>query len=78
MIGKGRRYVVPKSPPSGEPILQVSGAETDGRLLAATPHFSRGWNLVDFLTYLVGYLQTNQPVMILSGVEVGNFGYPDW
>ncbi|MCY1187680.1 hypothetical protein D9M73_286920 [compost metagenome] len=30
--------------------------ETDGRLLAVRDRFSRGWNSVDFLMYLIGYL----------------------
>lgn len=37
-------------------IAIFSGAETDGRLLVVRARFSWGWNLVDFLTYLKGYL----------------------
>ena len=37
-------------------IGQLSGAETDGRLLAVRARFSRVGNLVDFLIYLIGYL----------------------
>lgn len=33
-----------------------TGAETDGRLLDVRARFSRGWNLVDFLVYVIGYL----------------------
>lgn len=36
--------------------LDLTGAETDGRLLAVRSRFSRDWNLVDFLAYLIGYL----------------------
>lgn len=37
-------------------IAKLSGAETDRRLLAVRVRFSRGWNLVDFKLYLIGYL----------------------
>jgi len=53
----------------------MSGAETDGRLLAVRARFSRSWNIVDFLAYLKGYLQTNQLVMVLGGIEVGIFWF---
>ena len=37
-------------------IALLNGAETDGRLLDVRARFSRGWNLVDFLVYLIRYL----------------------
>lgn len=41
----------------GEHICNgLTVAETDGRLLAVRARFSRGWNFVDFLMYLIGYL----------------------
>jgi hypothetical protein len=39
--------------------------------LAVRARFSRDWNLVDFLAYLIGYLKKNQPVMAFSGIESG-------
>jgi len=37
-------------------IAIFSGAETDGRLLTVKARFQRGWDLVDFSMYLIGYL----------------------
>ncbi|MCW2269729.1 hypothetical protein M2153_002456 [Pseudomonas sp. JUb96] len=45
--------------------------ETDGRLLTVRAPFSWGWNLVDFLMYLIGYLQINQLIMAFRGIESG-------
>ena len=45
--------------------------ETDGRLLAGRARFCRGWNLLDFLMYPIGYLYKNQLIMAFSGIEAG-------
>lgn len=45
--------------------------ETDRGLLAVRARFSRDWDLVDSLAYLIEHLQTNQLAMASRGLELG-------